>query len=358
MKGIVYNGDELTMVEGLEVRDPGANEVSVQIVNSGVCHSDISVINGTIPFPTPVVLGHEGAGVVTEVGTGVTSVEVGDHVVLSTLGNCGACGACDSGRPTMCRSTFGVTRQPFTLDGEPQYQFANISSFAEHTVVKAVQAVPIPHEVPMAAASLIGCGVLTGAGAVFNRAKVDVGQSVVVIGVGGIGLNVIQAAALTGANPIIAVDTNPSKETLAIEFGATHFVNGAETDATAAVKDLIGGWGANHVFECVGAKALIEAAIGMVDWGGNVVVLGVPPLDTMVEYAPFTTYLDVSIMGCRYGTSRPQYDIRRISDLYLAGKYKLDELVTKVYPLDQVETVIDDMHHGRLARGVLDVCPL
>jgi len=358
VKGIVFDGEELSVVEGLEVREPDANEVKVQIVNSGVCHSDVSVINGTIPFNTPVVLGHEGAGIITQVGAAVTSVAVGDHVVLSTLGNCGACGACDSGRPTMCRATFGGRPQPFTLDGEPQYQFANISSFAEYTVVKANQAVPISKEVPLPAASLIGCGVLTGAGAVFNRAKVGVGESVVVIGVGGIGLNVIQAAAISGANPVIAIDTNPGKEELAMEFGATHWVNAAEADSTAKVKELTGGWGANHVFECVGAKALIEQSIGMVDWGGQVIVLGVPPLDTTVEYAPFTTYLDVSIMGCRYGSSKPQYDIRRIAELYLAGKYKLDELVTKVYPLDQVQTVIDDMHHGKLARGVLDVCPL
>ena len=171
MKGIVFDGDELRVVEGLEVRDPGPNEVAVRIVNSGVCHSDVSVINGTIPFPTPVVLGHEGAGVVEAVGSAVTNVATGDHVVLSTLGQCGACPSCDAGRPTMCRSTFGARDTPFTLDGVPHHNFANISSFSEHVVVRANQAIKIPDEVPLPAASLIGCGVLTGSGAalMYNR---------------------------------------------------------------------------------------------------------------------------------------------------------------------------------------------
>ncbi|MBQ91078.1 MAG: Zn-dependent alcohol dehydrogenase [Acidimicrobiales bacterium] len=356
MKGIVFDGDELRVVEGLEVRDPGPNEVAVRIVNSGVCHSDVSVINGTIPFPTPVVLGHEGAGVVEAVGSAVTNVATGDHVVLSTLGQCGACPSCDAGRPTMCRSTFGARDTPFTLDGVPHHNFANISSFSEHVVVRANQAIKIPDEVPLPAASLIGCGVLTGSGAVFNRAKVAPGESVGVIGVGGIGLNVIQAAAISGANPIIAVDTNPDKEELARTFGATHFVNAAEVDTNAAIRE-VRPFGLDHVFECVGAKALIEAALGYLDWGGNLVVLGVPPLGSTMEFMTVATYLDVSIMGCRYGSSRPQTDVARICDLYLAGRFKLDELVTQVYPMDEIHSVLDDMHHGRLARGVLEVCP-
>ena len=356
MKGIVFDGEELRVVEGLELRDPGPGEVIVRIANSGVCHSDVSVIDGTIPFPTPVVLGHEGAGIVEEVGSAVTNVQPGDRVVLSTLGQCGACPACDGGRPTMCRSTFGARGTPFTLDGEPHYNFANISSFSERVVVKANQAITIPEEVPMPAASLIGCGVLTGSGAVFNRAKVAPGESVAVVGVGGIGLNVIQAAAISGANPIFAIDTNPDKEGLARTFGATHFVNAAEVDTNASIRE-VRPFGVDYAFECVGAKALIEAALGFLDWGGTLVVLGVPPLGSTMEFMTLATYLDVSIMGCRYGSSRPQTDVARICDLYLAGRFKLDELVSQVYPMDEIHTVLDDMHHGRLARGVLEVCP-
>jgi S-(hydroxymethyl)glutathione dehydrogenase/alcohol dehydrogenase len=358
MKGIVWDGSDLRVVTNLEVRDPGPGEVRVQIVNSGVCHSDVSVVNGTIPFATPVVLGHEGAGVVAELGPGVSGLAVGDHVVLSTLGNCGACQHCDAGKPTMCKETFGKRPQPFTVAGEAHYAFANISSFAQYTVVKANQAVPIPKEVPLAAASLIGCGVLTGSGAVFNRAKVQPGESAVVIGVGGIGLNVIQALRLSGAHPIIAVDTNPTKADLAVDFGATHFVDAAEEDTATEVLRVSGGTGVNHAFECVGATALIELCIRLVDWGGNVVIIGVPPLDARLSISPFEIYLDKTIMGLRYGSSRPHRDVRRITDLYLAGRYKLDELVTRVYPLEEIEHVIHDMHEGRLARGVLDVCPL
>ena len=355
MRGIVFDGTTVRVRDALEVRDPGPGELRVRIVRAGVCQSDISVLKGTIPFPTPLVLGHEGAGVVDALGPGVVAPPPGTPVVLSTLGQCGACAACDSGRPTLCRSTFGKRPTPFALDGEPHYSFANVSSFAEYIVVKANQAIPIPASVPMAAAALIGCAVLTGTGAVWNRARVQPGEAVAVLGVGGIGLNVIQAAALAGAEPIVAVDTDAGKAELALEFGATHFVDSSSSDFAAEVKRLTGGWGANHVFECVGAKRLIEEALGCVDWGGNVVVLGVPPAGENVEILPAAMYLDVSIMGCRYGSARPFADVQRITDFYLAGKLKLDELVSREYPLDDIHALLDDMRGGRLARGVLQV---
>ncbi|MCU0274152.1 MAG: alcohol dehydrogenase catalytic domain-containing protein [Acidimicrobiales bacterium] len=358
MKGIVFDGAEMRVVDGLEVRDPGPGEVKVQIVNSGVCHSDVSVLDGTIPYPVPVVMGHEGAGVVVEVGSGVTSVTVGDHVVLSTLGNCGACPACDSGRPTMCKAGMGQERpQPFTLDGEPLYNYANISTFTEHTVVKALQAVPVPKEMPLTSAALIGCGVLTGAGAVFNRAKVRPGESAVVVGTGGIGLNVLQALRFSGAHPIIAIDANPAKEALAVQFGATHFVNASLEDPFGAVQRIRPG-GVAYAFECVGSNALIEQCIQLIDWGGTVVIIGVPPLGSSMTVVPFDLYQDKTIMGNRYGSARPHADIPRIAELYLGGRYLLDELVTAVYPMDDIHGLVHDMHEGRLARGVLDVCPL
>lgn len=353
MKGIVFDGHALRVRDGLEVREPGVGEVGVRIVNSGVCHSDRSVIDGTIPFETPVVLGHEGAGVVEQVGPGVTHVAPGDHVVLSTLGSCGTCGHCDRGRPTMCRSTFGHRPAPFTLDGEPHYAFANVSSFAELTVVKATQAVPIPKEVPLASGCLIGCGVLTGAGAVLHRARVEAGERAVVVGVGGIGLNAIQALRLVGAGTIVAVDANPGKEAMARQFGATHFVDANEGNAKEAVIELTHG-GADWVFECVGQKQVIEDALGYLDWAGSLVILGVTPFGTGIEFPPETLFLDRSILGCRYGASRPQRDIPRYVDLYLSGRFMLDELVTKKYPMDAIAEVFQDMDAGRLARGVLE----
>jgi S-(hydroxymethyl)glutathione dehydrogenase/alcohol dehydrogenase len=253
----------------------------------------------------------------------------------------------------MCRSTFGHRPTPFTLDAEPHYAFANVSSFAEVTVVKATQAVAIPKEVPLASACLIGCGVLTGAGAVLNRARVEAGDRAVVVGVGGIGLNAIQALRLVGADPIVAVDANPDKEALARRFGATHFVDAREGRVGEAVIDLTRG-GADWAFECVGHKKAIEDALGYLDWAGSLIILGVTPFGTGIEFLPESLFLDRSILGCRYGSSRPQRDIPRFAELYLSGKFMLDELVTKVYPMDAIDEVFEDMEAGRLARGVLE----
>lgn len=350
MRGIVYDGNDYSVVDDLEVREPGPGEVAVQIAAAGLCHSDLSVINGTIPFPTPVVLGHEGAGVVSAVGDGVTTVAEGDHVVLTTLGNCGACQYCEAGRPTMCRSTFGGRAQPFTWRGEPAYNFANASVFSERTVVRANQAVKIPADVPLASAALVGCGVLTGVGAVLQRARVQEGQSVLVIGVGGIGLNVIQGAALAGAGRIIAVDTNPAKEAIALEFGATHFVD--SVDAVRGVAKA----GVDVAFECVGHVKLIRAATDLLDWGGTCVMLGVPEMTAEASFNVASMYLDKTIMGCRYGAAQPQRDVRRYIQLYRRGRLKLDELVSATYPLEDVKHAVHALESGELvARGVLQL---
>jgi Zn-dependent alcohol dehydrogenase len=348
MRGVVYDGYDYQIVDDLSVKDPDAGEVVVGIEAAGLCHSDLSVINGTIPFPTPVVLGHEGAGIVEAVGSSVTTVKEGDHVVLSTLGNCGACQYCDSGKPTMCRSTFGQRPQPFTWRGEPAYAFANASVFSERTVVKANQCVPIPASVPLASASLIGCGVLTGIGAVLNRARVPEGATVLVIGVGGIGLNVIQGAALAGASQIIAVDTNPRKRDIALLFGATDFLESVE-----AVRDLAPN-GVEYAFECVGHVALIRAAMELLDWGGTCVMLGVPGFADEASFNVASMYLDKSVLGCRYGSSSPQLDVRRYVDLYQRGRLKLDELVSASYPLEDMKAAVHAMEAGDItARGVL-----
>jgi S-(hydroxymethyl)glutathione dehydrogenase/alcohol dehydrogenase len=352
VKAIVWTG-ALEVRDDVEVRTPRPHEVKVRIHAAGLCHSDVSVIDGTIPFPTPVVLGHEGAGVVEEVGDAVTKVKVGDHVVLTTLGNCGQCAACDRGQPTHCRETFGKMRAPFTVGGDKAFQFANAGVFSEHTVVNETQAVVIDQDVPLASASLIGCAVLTGVGAVFNRAKPTHGQSSMVIGLGGIGLNVIQGLALSDALPIIAVDTNPAKEAAAREFGATHFIAaGPDVDTVDAVKEICPN-GVDYAFECVGHPALIRTSIDTLDWGGSCVLLGVPKLGTEASFVVNSMYNDKSILGCRYGTARPHHDIPLFVELYKAGRLKLDELVSATYAVGDVEQALTDMHDGKLNRGVL-----
>jgi S-(hydroxymethyl)glutathione dehydrogenase/alcohol dehydrogenase len=347
MRGVVFDGEQAEVVTDLEVRDPGPSEVAVDIAAAGLCHSDLSVIDGTIPFPVPVVLGHEGAGVVAAVGPGIGHVAPGDHVALSTLANCGACADCDRGRPTMCRRAIGRPGRPFSRSGTPLFQFASNSAFVERTVVKAVQAVRIPADIPLTSAALIGCGVLTGVGAVLNRAEVRHGDTVVVIGTGGIGLNVLQGARIAGASAILAVDTNPAKEAVARQFGATHFLGSAD-----GVREVLP-TGADHVFECVGSAALVRQAIELLDRRGQAILLGMPAPTAEASFLPAAMFLDKSVLGCRYGSSRPQHDIALYADLYRRGGLLLDELVTATYPVEDFAKAAEDARQGRVARGVL-----
>lgn len=367
MKGIVYNGTAAQLVTGLEVRDPGPRDVIVRVVNAGVCHSDLSVVDGTIPWPSPVVLGHEGAGVVEAVGSAVTHTKPGDHCVVATLAACGLCENCLSGRPTQCRSTMGNLSQPFTLDGSPCNNFAGASVFAERTVVRDTQVVPISKDVPLSTACVIACGVVTGVGAVFNRANVQAGQTAAVFGCGGVGLNVLQALRARRASIIVAIDTDPGKEALARQFGATHFFNGRDEDIIDKVRalaphspDVLTGpfnaGGLNWVFDVVGHPNVTRTGMEMLTWGGNVVVLGVPApsVELSIPYTRFT-HVDRGIMGCRYGTIVPQRDIPLIVEMYRRGELMLDELVSAVYPMERFNDLVEAMHSGELARGVLAI---
>lgn len=356
MRAIVFDGKEAAVATDVEVRATAPTEVRVRMVAAGVCHSDLSVIDGTIPFPPPVVMGHEGAGVIEEVGSEVSGLEPGDHVVLTTLAYCGSCAACDTGHPTRCRGSFGQLNQPFTVAGEPAYQFAANSAFAETTVVSARQAVKIDPSVPLTSACLIGCGVITGAGAVLNRAHVEPGQDVAVFGVGGIGLNVIQALRIRNAGRIIAVDTLESKEGLARQFGATDFLLAGEGhNPVRDIRKMTAG-GVDWSFECVGHPAVIADAVSCLDWGGNCVIIGVPGPEAELTgiRVNHLMQIDRGIMGCRYGSAKPHRDIPLFIQLYLDGKLMLDELVSRTYPMEEFHTVVHDMHEGRLARGVLE----
>jgi len=365
VRGIVFTGNDALVTDELEIADPGPTEVKVKIAAAGVCHSDLSVINGTIPWKAPSVLGHEGAGVVEQVGSEVRNVKPGDHVVIATLANCGTCRACNTGHPTMCVHTLGRSSEPFTFRGEPASNFAAASVFSEYTIVSAVQAVPISPEVPMTSAALIGCGVLTGVGAVLNRAQVAPGDTSAVFGVGGVGLNVIQGLRLSGASRIIAIDTIAAKEDLARQFGATHFVDASNAEVVEEVRRIVphgprsvanalGPGGVKWAFECVGHPQALRAAIDCLDWGGTAVAIGVPPRGTEVAVdVNNLAYVDRGLIGCRYGSARPAHDIPLMVELYLQGRLMLDELVTETRPLEGFREIIEDMEAGKLARGVL-----
>ena len=357
MKGIIFDGSEARATTSLEVRPPGPGEVSVRIAAAGLCHSDCSVIDGTIDWPAPCVLGHEGAGHIDEVGPGVSGLSPGDPVVLHTLAACGRCRYCSAGRPTWCRSTFGNRAAPFTLDGVPCNNFAASSVWVEKTVVQATQAVPIPADIPMTSACLIGCGVITGVGAVLGRARVQAGETAAVFGIGGVGLNVLQGLRIAGASRVIAVDTLASKRDDALRFGATDFIVAGD-DTVEAVRELTSPGdptgGVDWAFECVGAPPVIETALQTLTWGGNLVIVGVPTA-TATATLPIThlTHVDRGVIGCRYGSAQPHRDIALYAEYYRAGSLLLDELVTRTYPLEDFGRAIEDLHAGQLARGVL-----
>jgi Zn-dependent alcohol dehydrogenase len=356
VKAVVFHGPARGVaIEDVAVRGPGPGEVRVAIRAAGLCHSDQSVIDGTIPYPVPVVLGHEGAGVVEAVGPGVTSVKEGDAVILSTLAHCGRCPACEGGKPTACRNAPNPKdTTPFALGGAPAYQFANASAFAELTLVREQSAIPVDPRVPFDRMALIGCGIMTGVGAVLNRARVEAGSSMAVFGVGGIGLNCVQGGVLAGAAQIVAVDVNPQKLELARRFGATHVVDASRDDALAAVRDLTGG-GAEYTFECVGNLAVIRQALDALAPGGTLTVVGVPRIGSTIELVVHSLYNNKAILGCRYGAARPRRDFPMLADLYLAGRLRIDELITDRYPLDEFDRALHDLEDGRLARGVFHV---
>jgi Zn-dependent alcohol dehydrogenase len=314
------------------------------------------VIDGSIPYPTPVVLGHEGAGVVDAVGAGVTAVKEGETVVLSTLAHCGRCPACEVGRPTECRNAPNPKEsQPFRLgDGTPAYAFANASAFANRTVIREQSAIPIDSRVPFDRAALIGCGIMTGVGAVLNRARVEAGASMAVFGLGGIGLSCVQGGVLAGAARIVAVDVVPAKLELARRLGATHVVDAGRDDPVSAIRDLTRG-GADYTFEAVGNLAVIRQALEALGPGGALTIVGVPKLGSKLDFVVHALYQNKAILGCRYGTARPRRDFAMLADLYLGGRLRIDELITRRYRLDEFATALDDLKAGGLARGVFSL---
>ncbi|MEZ5140093.1 MAG: Zn-dependent alcohol dehydrogenase [Acidimicrobiales bacterium] len=351
----------LELRDDIEIAPPGPGEVKVKVVASGVCHSDLSVLNGTIPLPTPILLGHEGAGVVEEVGEGVTTVAPGDHVVLSFVPACGECYTCKHGQAYLCEKSAaqaaaglldGTTR--LTSGGAPLHQMACLGTFGPYAIVPEISMVKIPDDVPLDVAALIGCGVLTGVGAALNTASIQAGDTVAVIGCGGVGLNVIQGAKIAGATTIIAIDMVPSKLEMAREFGATHTIDASEGDPVGAAM-AINGRGADVAFEVIGLGATMEQAINTARPGGEVVLVGVPRMDVFLNLnAAFTfLYTAKTIKGCWYGSSNVHDDVPKLLDLWRRGELKLKELISKEIDNEHVNEAFEDMKAGTVARSVI-----
>ncbi|PRY57549.1 alcohol dehydrogenase [Knoellia remsis] len=349
-------------VETVTLDGPGPGEVLVRIEAAGLCHSDLSVVNGDRPRPVPMVLGHEAAGVVEEVGAGVTDVAPGDRVVCSYVPSCGHCANCAGGNPVRCADAQAANREarlvtgrrPFRdADGAELHQHLGVSAFAERTVVSPRSLIRVPDEVPLDVAAVFGCAVLTGAGAVLNTAAVRPGESVAVVGLGGVGISAVMAAALGGAHPVIAVDTVESKLQSARDVGATHTVLASDT-AVEEIKDLTGG-GAAATIEAAGHPAALATAYGATKVGGRVVVAGLPhPRHEIAVPIAALVGEEKSILGSYMGSSVPRRDLPRLFDLYAAGLLPADRLVTANHvPLGDINTALDRLHEGSEVRQII-----
>jgi Zn-dependent alcohol dehydrogenase len=348
-------------VETISVDGPKRGEVLLKIAACGVCHSDLSATNGTIGMRLPLILGHEAAGEVLEVGEGVSDLAPGDHVVSSFIYMCGKCRYCATGRPVLCinQGKALVTLPDGTLrtrdaEGNALSVFSGCGVMAEYATLSVENVVKIDREVPLECAALVGCAVTTGVGAVFNSARVEPGSSVVVFGSGGIGLNVIQGAAIAGAARIIAVDSLAPKLELAKQFGATDTLLAKEgEDLVKPIKQLTGG-GADYAFECVGRGDLGALAYRAIGRGGTAVVVGIArPDDSITLRAMTLPFEEKTLTGTLYGSCVPRTDFPRLLSLYLARRLKLDELITHRYGIEEAPQAFADLEAGKNARGVI-----
>ena len=353
----------LEIRDDVEVEAPHAGEVKVRMAASGVCHSDLSMQNGTM-FPNcPIVLGHEGAGIVEEVGDGVTTVKPGDHVMISWVAQCGECFFCQRDQGYLCERANAALASGGLLDGTPRmtsqgaplHQMAASGTFSEVTIIPEWGAVKVPDDLDLRIAALIGCGVLTGMGAALNTAKIRPGDTVAVVGCGGVGLNVIQGARIAGAGQIIAVDMNETKLQLAKELGATHTINASQSDAVSQVGGLTEERGADVAFEVIGMQQTIDQVITMTRRGGQAILVGVPKMDVTVSVPAFLGLVlqEKTIKGCWYGSSNVHKDVPKLIELYRKGDLKLDELISRTITLDQVNEAFDAMKTGEVARSVI-----
>jgi NDMA-dependent alcohol dehydrogenase len=348
-------------VEQIDVEAPRHGEVTLRLAACGVCHSDLSATNGTIPYPLPLVLGHEGAGVVVAVGEGVSRYAVGDHVVSSFVSMCGRCHYCQTGRPQLCVQSLQAlytlpdgTVRTHDAAGQPLNVFCGCGVMAELATVHADSLVKIDKEMPLDRAALIACGVMTGVGAAVNTARVQAGSVCVVFGCGGVGLNAIQGCAIAGAGMIVAVDTSDLKLELAKKLGATHTFNVSGQENVGKTLYKLTGGGADYAFDCVGVGKISEQAWGVLRRGGTAVIVGIAgPADQITLNAQQVAVSEKTFTGSYYGSARPSLDFPRLIGLYRNGRLKLDELITRTYSIDEAPQAFADLTQGREGRGVI-----
>jgi S-(hydroxymethyl)glutathione dehydrogenase/alcohol dehydrogenase len=350
-------------LEELELEAPRRDEVLVRLLASGICRSDLSLLDGKWPAPLPMVLGHEGAGVIESVGEGVDPDRVGQHVVLTFTPACGRCRFCLQGRVNLCTEAArcmddgvlpdGTTR--LSRDGERVHHLALVSSFATHTVVPANAAIPVPAELDPAVACLLGCGVMTGVVAVTRRANVRPGESVAVLACGGVGLAAVLGARLVSAHPIVAVDPVAQKRDLALQLGATHAIDPEAEDPVAAIRAIVPD-GVDHAFEAVGIPAVAEQAVAATRTGGTTVLIGQPALGVSVSLPVYDlTQFEHAVLGTHIGGATPALDIPALAALVMAGKLDLTPLVTHRFPLGEIGEALETTRSGTAGRVVLDL---
>ncbi|MFP6824194.1 MAG: Zn-dependent alcohol dehydrogenase [Pseudomonadales bacterium] len=343
-------------IEEVQTADPGPREVLVRTVAAGVCHSDLHFQNGSYPYPLPVILGHESAGVVEAVGSDVKYVQKGDHVITCLSAFCGHCEYCLTGQMSLCQEPELQRKSDesprLAQEGTPIAQFLNLSSFAEYMLVHEHAVAKVRKDMPLDRAALIGCGVTTGVGAVIHTAAVEPGSTVAVIGCGGVGLSCINGAEIAGASRIIAVDTLASKLELARKFGATEVVNATDNDPVEAVRELTGG-GVHYAFEAIGLKVTTEQAFKMIRSGGCATVIGMIPVGTMVEIHGPEFLREKKLQGSNMGSNRFRVDMPRYVEFYLAGKLHLDDMISSHIKLEDVNDAFAQLETGEVARNII-----
>lgn len=355
LAAVVRAPGEPVRVEEVTLPDVGPGQVRVRMAAAGVCHSDLSLASGKLAHPMPAALGHEGAGSVVAVGEGVTGLSVGDTVLLNWNPPCRACWHCDNGEPYLCANATDASRRVWgTLaDGTELHPCLGVAAFAQETVVPAGACVAVPADIPPTEAALLGCAVLTGVGAVRNAARVRPGQSVAVIGLGGVGLAAVQGARIAGATTIIAVDPVEEKEELARSLGATHFLTPGD-DLARRVRKLADGRGVDHAVECVGRAATIRAAWSCTRRGGTATVVGFgAATDQLTLNALEIPHFARTLQGCMYGSSDPAADVPELLKLYRDGELDLSSLVSRTIGLEDVGGALTDLHSGRGARSLV-----
>ena len=359
MKAAVFHEPHQPLtIEEVQLAPLKRREVLVRTAFAGLCHSDLHFMEGLYPFPTPCVLGHEAAGVVEAVGEDVTYVKPGDHVISCLSVFCGECAQCMTGHPNLCENTEvkllpGAARR-MTWKGAVLNQAFNLSAFAENMLVHEHAVVKIAKDIPLDRAALVGCGVMTGVGAVFNAAKVEPGSTVAVVGCGGIGLSAVNGAALAGAARIIAIDTNSAKLEKAKEVGATDIINASNVDPVEAVKEMTGGQGVPYSFEAIGLKVTAEQCFAMLRPGGVATIIGMIPFGTKIELHGADFLRDRKIQGTSMGGNRFRVDMPRLLELWRQGRLKLDALISGKIRLEQINEGFAEMKSGAPVRNLID----